>query len=164
MVTVIPTKEELTTPINNGVTGGGSCDNERSFQFIKDYQEVDFHRSPSCKPLPEDLLETIDGQILKSSIKGIFFVQIDSIEPFNQNDYDKILLTLTDGNLTVKAITNNSIPNLTFNTKSGTKLLLTDIIPIENNLLQLTHDNTKFQYGSNTYPRPRSKYRARGSG
>ncbi len=40
-------------------------------------------------------------------------MQIDSIEPFNQNDYDKILLTLTDGNLTVKAITNNSIPNLT---------------------------------------------------
>jgi hypothetical protein len=40
MVTVIQTKEELTTPINNGVTGGGSCDNERSFQFIKDYQEV----------------------------------------------------------------------------------------------------------------------------
>jgi len=40
MVTVISTKEELKTPVNNGVTGGGSCDNERPFQFIKDYQEV----------------------------------------------------------------------------------------------------------------------------
>lgn len=40
MVTVIPTKEELTTPVENGVTGGSSCDTERPFQFIKDYQEV----------------------------------------------------------------------------------------------------------------------------
>ncbi len=45
------------------------------------------------------------------------------------------------------------------NTKSGSKLLLNDIIPIQNGLLQLTHDNTQFQYGSNTYPRPRSSYR-----
>jgi hypothetical protein len=56
MVTVIPTNEELTTPVNNGVTGADSSDNERLFQLIKDYQEVDFHRSPSCKPLPEDIL------------------------------------------------------------------------------------------------------------
>ena len=41
MVTVIPTtKEELIIPVKNGVTGGDSCDNERVFQFIKDYQEV----------------------------------------------------------------------------------------------------------------------------
>jgi hypothetical protein len=46
-----------------------------------------------------------------------------------------------------------------FNTKSGSKLLLTDTIPIKHGVLQLTHDNTRFQYGSNTYPRPRSTYR-----
>ncbi len=39
MVTVIADKEELTTPVNNGVTVG-SNDNERPFQYIKDYQEV----------------------------------------------------------------------------------------------------------------------------
>jgi len=39
MVTVIADKEELTTPVNNGVTVG-SNGNERSFQYIKDYQEV----------------------------------------------------------------------------------------------------------------------------
>jgi hypothetical protein len=38
MVTVIGSKEELTTPVNNGVNNVGSSDNERS--FIKDYQEV----------------------------------------------------------------------------------------------------------------------------
>jgi hypothetical protein len=41
MVTVIADKEELPTPVNNGVTVG-SNDNERSFQYIKDYQEVNF--------------------------------------------------------------------------------------------------------------------------
>ncbi len=41
MVTVIADKEELTTPVNNGVTVG-SNDNERPFQYIKDYQEVKF--------------------------------------------------------------------------------------------------------------------------
>ena len=40
MVTVITSKEKSTTPVSNGVTGGSSCDNERPFQFIKDYQEV----------------------------------------------------------------------------------------------------------------------------
>ena len=40
MVTVIPSKEELPTPVKNGGTGGSSCDNERPFQFIKDYKEV----------------------------------------------------------------------------------------------------------------------------
>jgi hypothetical protein len=40
MVTVIATKEELITPGNNGAAG--SSDNERPFQFIKDYQEVRF--------------------------------------------------------------------------------------------------------------------------
>ena len=39
MVTVIADKEELPTPVNNGVTAG-SNDNERPFQYIKDYQEV----------------------------------------------------------------------------------------------------------------------------
>jgi hypothetical protein len=66
MVTVIADKEELPTPVNNGVTVG-SNDNERSFQYIKDYQEVDFHRSSSCRPLPEDL---IDGETWKSSVSN----------------------------------------------------------------------------------------------
>ena len=86
MVTVIASKEELTTPVNNGVNNVGSSDNERPFQFIKDYQEVrnktltkefdfiylfkvDFHRTASCKPLPEDLFETVNGQITKSSVR-----------------------------------------------------------------------------------------------
>jgi hypothetical protein len=88
MVTVIGSKEELTTPVNNGVNNVGSSDNERS--FIKDYQEVrktrlekttrfyfvylfkvDFHRTASCKPLPEDLFETVHGQISKSSVRII---------------------------------------------------------------------------------------------
>lgn len=44
MVTVISSKEKsTTTPVSNGVTGGSSCDNERPFQFIKDYQEVRYH-------------------------------------------------------------------------------------------------------------------------
>lgn len=42
MVTVIADKEELTTPVNNGGVNGGSNDNERPFQYIKDYQEVKF--------------------------------------------------------------------------------------------------------------------------
>ena len=46
-----------------------------------------------------------------------------------------------------------------FNVKPGCKLLLTGVIPIQNGFLQLTHDNTRFQYGSNTFPRPRSAYR-----
>lgn len=40
MVTVIATKEELTTPNKNGLTGADSNDNERPYPFIKDYQEV----------------------------------------------------------------------------------------------------------------------------
>lgn len=169
MVTVIATsKEELITPKNNGVTGGDSCDNERVFQFIKDCQEVDFYRSPSCKPLPDDFLDSTNGQILKSSIQGTYFVQIVAIEPFiqnpNQNDYNQLLLTLTDGFLNVQALTNNFIPNLNLNTKLGSKLLLTDTVTIENQCLQLTSDNTTFKYGSNTYPRPRSAYRNRGNG
>ncbi|CAF4811094.1 unnamed protein product [Rotaria sp. Silwood1] len=68
MVTVIADKEELPTPVNNGVTTG-SHDNEQAFQYIKDYQEVDFHRSISCKPLPEDLVGLTDGQITKSSVR-----------------------------------------------------------------------------------------------
>jgi hypothetical protein len=43
MVTVIVDKEELTTPVNNGVKTG-SNDNERPFQYIKDYQEVYLNR------------------------------------------------------------------------------------------------------------------------
>ena len=39
MVTVIADKEELSTPVNNGVTID-SNDNERPFQYIKDYREV----------------------------------------------------------------------------------------------------------------------------
>jgi hypothetical protein len=85
MVTVIADKEELPTPVNNGVNVG-SNDNERPFQYIKDYQEVnfciskkkihfffliklkvDFHRSSSCRPLPEDL---IDGETQKSSVSN----------------------------------------------------------------------------------------------
>jgi len=165
---IATSKEELITPKNNGVTGGDSCDNERVFQLIKDYQEVDFYRSPSCKPLPEDFLDTTNGQILKSSVHGTYFVQIVAIEPFiqnpNQNDYNQLLLTLTDGYLNVQALTNNFIPNLNLNTKLGSKLLLTDTITIENQRLQLTIDNTTFKYGSNTYPRPRSAYRNRANG
>jgi len=41
MVTVIADKDELTTPVNNGVTTD-SNDNERPSQYIKDYQEVNF--------------------------------------------------------------------------------------------------------------------------
>ena len=40
MVTVITTKEELTTPVNHGVTGTDFADSERSYNYIKDYQEV----------------------------------------------------------------------------------------------------------------------------
>ncbi|CAF2125629.1 unnamed protein product [Rotaria magnacalcarata] len=174
MVTVIADKEELTTPVNNGVTAG-SNDNERPFQYIKDYQEVDFHRSPSCKPLPDDLVELADSQIAKSSINGTFFVQIDSIEliaNFNNNhhqseqinDYSSFLLTITDGITTVKSITTDYIPKLNFNIRPGCKLLLNGEILIKDGLLQLTHDNTRFQYGSNTFPRPRSAYRGRGGG
>lgn len=42
MVTVIADKEDLPTPVNNGVMVA-SNDNERPFQYIKDYQEVKFH-------------------------------------------------------------------------------------------------------------------------
>ncbi|CAF0984640.1 unnamed protein product [Rotaria sp. Silwood1] len=173
MVTVIATKEELTTPIKNGLNGADSNDNERSLQFIKDYQEVDFHRLVSCKPLPDDLFGRIDGQVSKSSIKGTFFVQIDAIEPFIQitnnqneqtNDNDRLVLTLTDGIRSVKAITIDHFPSLNFNTKIGSKLLLTDIIQIKDGLLQLTHDNTQYHNGSNTYSRARSTRRGRGNG
>jgi hypothetical protein len=75
MVTVIPTKEELTTPVNNGVTGVDSSDSQRLSQLIKDFQEVDFHRSASFKPLPEDI---IHGQTsVKELISNLFlFKQI----------------------------------------------------------------------------------------
>lgn len=33
------------------------------------YFEVDFHRSPSCKPLPDDLLTRLNGQISKFSVR-----------------------------------------------------------------------------------------------
>jgi hypothetical protein len=46
-----------------------------------------------------------------------------------------------------------------FNIRPGCKLLLTGVISIKDGFLQLTHDNTRFQYGSNTYSRPRSAYR-----
>ncbi|CAF0792830.1 unnamed protein product [Adineta ricciae] len=173
MVTVIASKEELPTPVNNGVNPTNVSDNERASQSIKDYQEVDFHRTASCKPLPEDLFGTVNGQITKSSIKGTFFVQIDAIEPYTQintdqneqtNQYDRLLLTLTDGHQIVKAVTNDYIPNLSFNMKSGSKLLLTDTILIQNGVLQLTHDNTRFHYGSNRYQRPRATVRGRGNG
>ncbi|CAF0750284.1 unnamed protein product [Adineta steineri] len=171
MVTVIADKDDLTTPVNNGVNAGLN-DNERPSLYIKDYQEVDFHRSSSCKPLPEDLFGTANDRKMKSSIKGTFFVQIDGIEPTiefsnnNQqtNDNSSLLLTLTDGIITVKGITIDDIPDLSFNIRPGCKLLLTGVIPIKDGLLQLTHDNTRFQYGSNTYPRPRSAYRGRGGG
>ncbi|CAF4494499.1 unnamed protein product, partial [Rotaria sp. Silwood1] len=108
-------------------------------------------------------------------IKGTFFVQIDSIDSittFNNNknqleqtdDNNSLLLTITDGITTVKGITNDYIPNLSFNIRPGCKLLLTGIISIKDGLLQLTHDNTRFQHGSNTYSRPRSAYRGRGGG
>lgn len=90
MVTVITSKEELTTPMKNGLTGVGPNDHERSSQFIKDYQEVimeslsierskdmyfyllkvDFHRLQSCKPLPEDLFGRLDGHISTSSVRN----------------------------------------------------------------------------------------------
>jgi hypothetical protein len=55
-------------------------------------------------------------------MKGTFFLQIDALEPLielgnNQNEYGRILLTLTDGICTVKAVTNESIPNLTYERK-----------------------------------------------
>ena len=40
MVTVIASKEELPTPVNNGVNPTNVSDNERASQSIKDYQEV----------------------------------------------------------------------------------------------------------------------------
>ena len=40
MVTVITTKEELATPVNHGVTGTDFAESERSYNYIKDYQEV----------------------------------------------------------------------------------------------------------------------------
>ncbi len=115
-------------------------------------------------------------------------MQIDAIEPTIQfsnnnnhqieqtNDNSSLLLTITDGVTTVKGITNDDIPDLryiksfkeknvslfnsfSFNMRPGSKLLLTGLIPIKDGLLQLAHDNTRFQYGSNTYPRPRSAYR-----
>lgn len=48
---------------------------------------------------------------------------------------------------------------LSFNTKTGSKLLLTDVIPIKDGFLQLNHNNTQYQYGSNTYSRPRTTRR-----
>jgi hypothetical protein len=181
MVTVIAAKEELTTPVNtssnnNSSNGVASNDNERPFQYIKDYQEVDFRRSASCKPLPEDLFGTVDGQILKSSIKGTFFVQIDDIEPVTQvsstnseqpttsEGGGSLIISITDGITNVKCVTLDDIPNLSLNTRIGSKLLLTGLISIQDGLLQLTHDNTRFRYGSKTYPRPRSAYRGRGGG
>lgn len=85
MVTVIADQEELTTPVPNGGQTD-SNDHERTLPYIKDYQEVrddrscripshdwisfqvDFHRSPSCKPLPEDLFGTVDDPQMRSSV------------------------------------------------------------------------------------------------
>ena len=85
MVTVIADQEELTTPVHNGGQTG-SNDREQTLPYIKDYQEVrderscrrpsnecisfqvDFHRSPSCKPLPEDLFGTVDDPQMRSSV------------------------------------------------------------------------------------------------
>lgn len=173
MVTVITTKEELTTPVNHGVTGTDFADSDRSYNYIKDYQEVDFHRSASCKPLPEDLYGTVTNPEPKSSIKGRFLVQIDAIELRSQmnnnqneqgNSPSPLLLTLTDGITSIRAIANDPIADLTLDTKSGSKLLLTDTILIKHGVLQLTNENTRFKFGSNTYPRPKSAYRGRSTG
>ena len=85
MVTVIADQEELTTPVHNGGNTDPN-DHERTFSYIKDYQEVrddrlsrtslnkfisfqvDFHRSPSCKPLPENLFGTAEDPQMKSSV------------------------------------------------------------------------------------------------
>ncbi|CAF1526720.1 unnamed protein product [Adineta ricciae] len=174
MVTVIEDKDELITPVSNGVPNH-SNDMERPSYYIKDYQEVDFHRSPSCKPLPESLSRTNQNENTKSSIEGTFFVQADAIESgiqFNTHNHSEeqtnndssLLLTLTDGCITVRGLTIDQIPDLNLHTKPGCKLLLTGVISIKDGLLQLTNDNTRFQHGSNTYPRPRSAYRGRGGG
>ena len=86
MVTVITTKDDLNAPVHNGLTGIEVSDNDRLLQIIKDYQEVnflfsleiffsfsflfqvDFYRTPSCKPLPQHLFETVDGEVPKSSV------------------------------------------------------------------------------------------------
>ena len=47
MVTVITTKEELSTPAHNGVVDTGFSDNERLIQYIKDFQEVISPKTPS---------------------------------------------------------------------------------------------------------------------
>lgn len=44
MVTVIADNEALPTPAHNGVTAG-SNDNEKHFQYIKEFQEVIFNHS-----------------------------------------------------------------------------------------------------------------------
>jgi hypothetical protein len=50
---------------------------------------------------------------------------------------------------------------ISLNIKIGSKLVLTDTIPIKDGYLQLTPDNTRFQFGSNTFPRPRASHRVR---
>ena len=84
MVTVIADNGELTTPAHNGVPAG-SNGMERPSHYIKDYQEVketiqlshlfsrielqvDFYRSPSCKPLPENLLGSNPAENMQSSV------------------------------------------------------------------------------------------------
>lgn len=131
-------------------------------QLIKDFQEVDLYQTASAKPFPDDLFLPIDGEVPKSSVKGNFLVQIASIqlaEPVN--DEQNVLLTITDGLQTVHAVTNGSIVNLKTHGKIGSKLLLTDTIPIQDGYLYLNGENTQFHFGSNTYPRPRSAYRNR---
>lgn len=56
----------------------------------------------------------------REQIKGTFLVQIDAIEPCSQmntnqnepNGPSSLLLTITDGLITIKAVTNDAIPNL----------------------------------------------------
>jgi len=145
MITVIPTNPGSTLT-----------------QLIKDFQEVDLCQTASTKPFPDDLFVTVDGEVPKDSIKGNFLVQIVSIELANPlNDDQTFLLTLTDGIRPFPALTNGSIENLKSNAKIGSKLLLTDRIPIHDGVLQLNCENTQFHFGSNTYPRPRSAYRGR---
>lgn len=133
-------------------------------QLIKDFQEVDLYQTASSKPFPNDLFLQVDGEVPKTSIKGDFLVQIVSIEFANPlHDDQTFLLTITDGIQTVPALTNGSIGHLKTHGKIGSKLLLTDTIPIQDGYLQLNGENTQFHYGSNTYPRPRSAFRGRTS-
>lgn len=152
MVTVIAKEEEFSSPVHNG-SNNGANEHERRYSNIKDYQEVNFHLSPSFKIFPDDLFA-------QTALNGEFFVQIDEIQSIEQSN--SFVLTLTDGIQCVQAVTNGEIPHLNGNVKSGCKLLLTGVVPLTDGFLQLTSENTKFQFGSRTYPRPRSAYRGRG--